>query len=136
MSRTFVYSLLKTDANSTSLGSLGDIGLKPDNIYGAGVDTPQGEVFLAIRFGAQGPGHGPSNKGLFTIWAYDRNSDYLRIDQMLKRCRELLDSVSAQKTTEGWITTIDWESESEDLADDVYRASARNATFAIVSSGR
>lgn len=134
MSRTTVYQVLSTDADSSAPGSLGDIGLKKDNIYVSGKDTPEGEVFLLIRFGVRRRGYGGSYPGEVVVWAYDRNNDYLRIDRILKRIRDILTAVEARKTPEGFITTIRWVSESEDLSDDVYRASARNTLFEMVSS--
>lgn len=136
MSRTFVYQTLVTDANSGDPESLGGVGITPASIYASGVDTPRGDTFLVVRFGSVGRGQSVSFRGEFTIWVYDKNNDYLRIDRIIKRCRYLLESIEAQKTLEGWITSISWSGSSDDLHDDVYRAHVRNAAFAIVSSGR
>jgi hypothetical protein len=136
MSRTYIYQILKQDANSTATGTLGYIGLSPANVYTAGVDSPKGDVFVTVRFDESSPGFGGSNRTNIRVWAYDRDRDFLRIERMLKRIRTLLESVEATKTTEGWITTIKWTGDSPDLHDDIYRASARNSEFTLVDSGR
>lgn len=136
MSRTFLYSVIKQDSLSTAPGTLGTLGLQADNIYVAGMDTPKGDVFLTLRFGEMRRGFGASNRASAVVWAYDRDKDYLRIERMLFRVRELFEAVEAQKTAEGWITCIRWEGDSEDLADDVFRASARNSSFTVIDSGR
>lgn len=136
MSRTTIYQLLTQDAHSSAPDSLGGIGLHPEHIYAAGLDTPHGDVFVTIRFSTSSPGVGASKRTQFTVWAYDRDRDYLRIEAMLKRARYLLEGLEAVRTAEGWITTVEWTGDSEDLNDDIYKASARNSTFMMVDSGR
>jgi hypothetical protein len=136
VSRTKIYGILKQDASATSAGTLGAIGLAPGHIYAGGVDSPQGELFVTIVFGDSQPGFGDVLRTNVTIWAYDRDRDYLRIEAILKRIRLLFESLDAAQTTEGWITSIRWTGDSGDLSDDVYRARARNADFMMVDSGR
>jgi len=136
MSRAKLYQILQTDAASAVSGALGAIGLKRENIYLTGIDSPHGEVFLIIKFGEMTRGMGPVNRSNVTVWAYDKDRDYQRIDQMLKRIRVLFEAVEATQTDTGWITTIRWTGDSEDLFDDVYRASARNSAYQMTDSGR
>lgn len=136
MSRTKLYQVLKQDATANSPGTLGAIGLHPDHIYAAGVDSPDGDLFVTIVFGNSDVGIGASKRTAVTVWVYDRDRDYLRIEAALKRIRALFEGVEAAKTVEGWITTIRWTGDSGDLADDVYRARVRNSDFIMVDSGR
>lgn len=137
MSRTYLYQALVQDANSVVSGSLGDLGIKGGNVYAGEVDSPEGDAFLILRFGPVSPGIGPVNIGPAFVWAYRRDSaDYLELDVVLKRIRDLFTAIEAQATAEGWITEIVWLGDSDDFSDDVYHAVARNASFTIVASGR
>ena len=136
MSRTFLYQTLADDADSVAAGTLGAIGLKSANIYTSGIDSPAGDVFLIIKFGGAEPGMAAVNRTNVTIWAYDKDKDYLRIERMLKRIRQVFESIEAQQTAEGWITAIEWTGDGDDLYDDVYRASTRNTAFRVTDSGR
>lgn len=136
MSRTYLYQKLVTDAQSIAAGTLGAIGLKAASVYASGIDTPEGELFIIIKFGDMQRGMAAVSRTNVTIWVYDRNKDYLRIEQILKRIRQMFESVEAQATAEGWITSIEWTGDSEDLVDDVYRASTRNSAFRVTDSGR
>lgn len=137
MSRISLYQVLVQDANSVASGSLGDLGIKEDFIYAGEVDTPEGDAFLILRFGPVSPGVYPVTTGPAFVWAYRRDSaDYLDIDAVLKRVRELFTSLEAHETPEGWILEIHWTGDSDDFADDVYHAIARSASFTVVASGR
>lgn len=136
MSRTTIYQLIRQDSSNSAPDALGGIGLLPENVYAAGIDTPRGELFVTIRFGLSDPGMGASKRTQVTVWAYDRDRDYLRIEAMLKRVRILLEGLEAARTAEGWITSVEWSGDSEDLYDDIYKASARNSTFMMIDSGR
>lgn len=136
MSRTTIYQLIRQDAHFSAPGSLGGIGLEPEHVYAAGVDTPHGDVFVTIRFGTSDPGMGASKRTQVTVWAYDRDRDYLRVEAILRRIRILLEGLEAYRTAEGWITSIKWTGDSEDLNDDIYKASARNSSFTMIDSGR
>lgn len=136
MSRSYIYQLLKTDAHSTAPGSLGLIGLDPDNIYAAGVDEPRGRRFLIMRYGERTPGVGLSNRTELVVWAYDRDKDHDYVEAMLVRVRTLLEGIEAQQTAEGWITSIQWTGNSPDLFDDAYRAVGINSGYQVIASGR
>lgn len=135
MSRVYLYQLLKEDAQSTDPGTLGDVGAKP-NLYAGEVDTPEGDTFLILRFGSITPGVDPVTSSALAVWAYDNSKDYTRIDNMLKRVRTLLEQTEAQKTSTGWITCIDWEGDSDDLADDTYHRITKNSSYTLIDSGR
>ena len=136
MSRASLYQLLYVDASNASAGTLGAIGLLPGSIYTTGVDTPKGDTFLIIKFDDMRRGMGASNRTNVTIWVYDTNKDYRRIEQMLRRIRQLFEGTEATQTDTGWITAIRWTGDGADLFDDVYRASVRNSAFQMIDSGR
>jgi hypothetical protein len=136
MSRSFLYEAIRTDSFSPAPGALGDLGLDPDNIYAGDVDEPRGRKFLVLRYGPMTRGIGPSNRLELIVWAYDRDKDHDAVEALLTRVRTVLESIEAQKTTEGWITTVTWTGNSGDLYDDAYRAVGINSGYQVIASGR
>jgi hypothetical protein len=137
MSRTYLYQALVADAVSIAPGSLGDLGLNPGHIYTGEIDSPEGDLFLVLRFGETTPEIAPVNSGSTIVWAYERQSgDYLRLDKVLKRVRTMFIGIEAQKTNEGWITEVRWLGDSGDLADDIFHAITKNSSYNVIASGR
>lgn len=139
MSRTYIYSLLRQDAESSDSNSLGSLGFHPGDIYAAeAADDIKVESFpfIVMRWGTIAKGIGPSRRQLLDIWVHDRERDYQRIDDALKRVEKVFASVVAADAKEGWITQIDWQGSSPDLRDDGYDTITRNSTFMVIGSTR
>jgi hypothetical protein len=136
VSRSYIYQLLKTDAHSTAPGSLGVLGVEPAHIYAGDTDEPRGRQFIILRYGPLVRGISQSNRVELVVWAYDRDKDHDAVEVVQKRVREILEVVEAQKTAEGWITTIVWTGNSPDLYDDAYRAVGINSGYQVIASGR
>jgi len=139
VSRTYIYSLLREDAGSSDQDSLGSLGLHPDDIYAAeAADDIKIDrfPFMVMRWGNISKGIGPSRRQLLDVWVHDRERDYQRIDNLLKRVESVFSSVVASDAKEGWITQIDWQGSSPDLRDDGYDTITRNSTFMVIASTR
>lgn len=137
MSRTLVYQILHADALLTTAGSLGALGVLPTAIGAAeSVDSPKSHPFLTMRWGTLSKGVGATHVQFVDIWAHNKDRDYLLIDTILERVKDLLENVEAAQAPEGWITRIEWQSGSSDLRDDGYDTVTRNSTFKVVGSTR
>lgn len=142
--REYVYNLITTDS------VLNDLGITADSTFlSHTVDTPQIRPLCILRWGSHSPGittsqqgvgisRFPIGQGLLTIWVHeDRNvGDFARIDQSLKRLRDVLTNVEGVNVGAGdeWIHTIVWEGDSDDLDDDDMRTITRNAQFRLTGS--
>lgn len=131
--RSFVFSLLTTD---TTLNSL---GIDANSVFTThGVDTPQVRPMLILRWGITENvlNHSPMGARSLQVWAHDEPGDYERIDQILRRVRTLLTTVSAENagSPDEWVSEIRWERFSDDLSDEDAVTIARNSDFTITGS--
>lgn len=139
MSRTYLQSVLSADAALMTIGALGSMGLTPERVCAAeSADDIKvsGFPFVTHRWGPITKGVGGSVRQSVDIWAYDRNHDYTRIDNILLRVKSLLAAVTAVRAMEGYVTQIDYEGSSPDLRDDGYEAITRNSSFTVIASTR
>lgn len=116
---------------------LNGMGINTDTVYGGQmtVDSPEAQKFVVLRWGQTevGPGRRPG-KGCvenLAIWAYNRQTDYGPILDILARCRVVLDGIVASNG----IIQVDFQGSSEDLWDDVWRAITRNHSYRIPTGG-
>lgn len=136
--REYLATLLNSDTVPTV--GLRARGLPADAVYSAeNVDTPpQAGVapFIVMRLtdnSVQFRG-APSQPQNVDIWCYDRKGDFRRIDGMLRRIRDLLESLQGVATPVGWITQIDWLRNGPDGYDDVWESIVRTASYRVVGS--
>lgn len=109
--------------------------VSPDNSQPFSVERWE-DVTGTSAFGASSFQGNPVRQQGLTIWVYDAPGDYTRIDKIVRRIREILTDVVAERADDGWITQIDWAGDSGDLYDDIYSAIARTSSFSVISSGR
>jgi len=115
---------------------LNSLGITRDSINSGDVDTPSQRPYIVFRWGETNPGVDVVRQRSLVVWVHDRPNDYDRIDQIIKRIRDVLTSIAAQRTDTGWISSIDWTLDSGDLSDDISRTIIRTSTFNIVGSGQ
>lgn len=125
--RAAVQALLEGDAGLQSLG----VGA----VYPAdSVDTPQEECFLVIRWQPSTWAFPGKATDAFTVWAHDRQHDYGRIQDVLRRVKEIFDGVYHVHGADGWtLTQADWRGEGPDVTDQGYDTRTRYADFQAVS---
>lgn len=131
MSRAALYTLLSGDSQ------LASIGLKQTWAYQA-VDTPKEDEkpFIVIHWdeASPGPAKGARGGGYVTLWVYDTPADYVRITNMIERCKTILSDITGVTGSDGWVLTrAMYSGESGDLYDDVYGCILRTVTFEVGS---
>lgn len=122
--RAALYSLLK-----------GDVELALEEVYPTNsLDTVPENFFAIIQWGSTTPAFGTVGTDRVTIWIHDRQRDYGRINQALKRLAELLTGTVHREGTDGvTLSTSEWNGESQDLFDSGYGTITRYAEFTVVS---
>jgi hypothetical protein len=137
MSRIFVNQIIVADAQSTSPGTLGSMGLKAGSIFAAeAADDIKAYPFLTMRWGITQRGVADVSRQTFDVWCHDRDRDYLLIDAILKRIRSLLTSAGPGKAEADWVTQIDWQGDGPDAHDDGYDTVTRNSSYILIGSTR
>lgn len=138
--RALVFSLVADDTELNSLGYSGANGYSSH-----APDSPPGDVFWVLHWGPEIVGV-PAARGRakvtereVSLWAYDRQPTFDRINVVIKRWQALLDALEATKTgdgpNDGWVTATTWQGDSDDGFDDVYNAQLRSSSYTIVASG-
>lgn len=138
--RALVFSLVADDPELNSLGYSAANGYSSHS-----PDSPPGDVFWVLHWGPEIVGV-PAARGRakvtereVSLWAYDRQPNFDRINVVLKRWQALLDALEAMKTgdgaNDGWVTATTWQGDSDDGFDDVYNAQLRSSSYTIVASG-
>lgn len=138
--RAFLFNAVATDAELNSLGYT-----RANGYANHAPDSPPGDVFWVLRWGVETVGV-PAARGrakvtsrLATLWAYDRQPNFDRINPCIKRWQAMLDALEAAATgfepNDGWILSTYWEGDSEDAYDDVYTAQVRSSSYTIMASG-
>ena len=129
MSRAAVYSLTKNDP---IIGTL----IKDVQAFAA-VDTPRKaeRPFIVIKWGNTAPGAVRSRGPVpVTFWVYDTSRDYAVITAVIERLKAVMADAIHVVGEDGWtLSQAQWESESEDLYDDIYECIVRTVTFTIVT---
>lgn len=124
--RASVYSLLSDDTQLQGLCG---------RVYASGgVDTPPEQTFIILRWEPTESQFPAVRSDRLTVWAHDRNPDYSVIDDILQRCRELLESSIHRQGGDGWSMTLaEWEGEGPDAEDGGYNTLTRYAEYTVVS---
>lgn len=127
--RSLVAQAILTDAQLRTLG------VTEEALHAGDVDTPPTRPFVQLRWDETGVGIGAVDTRRLVVWAHDEPNDYERIDAILRRIRVVLTALEAVQTTHGWLTLVEWNGNSPDLADDGHGTITRNSTFTLVGSG-
>lgn len=128
--RKAVHHLLTTDATLVSL-------LPAEKWFARGAvkDSPSTPFAVLAWQGVTPNGRGRVGLPRLTIWVYEHRGSFTLIDQVLARCKEVLEEVAQYEYDGERIVQADWEGSSVDLFDDVYKANTRNSGFRVVGSG-
>lgn len=130
MSRAAVQALLEGDA------ALHALDLQASAIYGSSaLDTPPDEVFAVIKWEETVAAFGNRGGQSLVIWVYDRGTtDYVRLDKITRRLRELILGAEHLVGLDGMtLTCATWNGFSGDLFDDAWDAITKNVSFTVVS---
>src|SRR6185503_10982863 len=76
---------------------LNSLGITRDSINSGDVDTPSQRPYIVFRWGETNPGVDVVRQRSLVVWVHDRPNDYDRIDQIIKRIRDVLTSIAAQR---------------------------------------
>lgn len=115
---------------------LNSLGITRASIHSGDVDTPSERPYIVFRWGETNPGVDVVRQRSLVVWVHDRPNDYDLIDRIIKRIRDVLTGMIAQRTDTGWISSIDWTLDSGDLSDDISRTIIRTSTYNVVGSGQ
>lgn len=98
------------------------------------VDTPQEDLFIVIRWDPTTRAFGAVGSDRVQIWVHDTQRDYGRINDCLRRLKDLLPAQVHLEGADGYtLTTAEWNGEGPDLFDGGYNTVTRYADFTVVS---
>lgn len=129
--RNYIFDLIADDTQMISLGYTRN-GTFTSNDQ----DTPQIRPLTVIRWGITNPGMDTERIRSLQVWLHDQPADYTRIDAGLERVRELLENqrgVNAGATNK-WLSQVVWESDSDDLTDDIQNTITRYSIYSLIGS--
>lgn len=125
--RAALHTLLEGDVSLQTLGV--------QAVYSTNsVDTPKEGLFLVVRWDLTSAAFKNRGTDRFSIWAHDVRRDYGRINDVLRRLKDLIPAQIHLSGTDGYtLTTAKWLGEGPDLFDDGYNTCTRYADFQAVS---
>src|SRR6266511_702474 len=129
--RQYIARALWSDA------PLGTLGITKAGTYSGDVDSPIQRPYIVLRWQEATPGVGRSEtrqRGLI-IYVHDVYNDYTRIDAIVRRIREVFEAIAGARTESGWVTQVDWVTDSGDLSDDTSKTIMRTTAYNVVGSG-
>lgn len=129
--RNYVFDLIADDPQMITLGYTRD-GTFTSNDE----DTPQIRPLTIIQWGITNQGMDTERLRTLQVWLHDIPHDYTRVDAGLERVRELLTNqigVNASASNK-WLSQVIWESDSEDLIDDVQNTITRYSIYTLLGS--
>lgn len=127
--RTVIAQALMNDA------TLAGLGITSEGVYAGDVDTPQERPFIQLRWGQTTPGLDTVDNRVLVVWVHDRPGDYIAIDAIVRRIKDIFRSLEATQHASGWILKIEWVTDSDDLTDDGHGTITRTTTHNLVASG-
>lgn len=129
--RTYIAHALYSDTQLASLG------VTREGTYAGDVDSPTQRPYLVLRWldTSRGVGRSATKQRNLTIYVHDGYNDYTRIDAIVRRIRQVFESIAGARTATGWITQVDWLTDSGDLSDDTSRTIMRTTSYNVVGSG-
>jgi hypothetical protein len=114
---------------------LNGLGIVQTSLWSGDVDTPEPRPYMVLRWGDTSVGVGDSRQRTLVLWIHDKGNNYDRIDSILRRSRIIITDIHGARTDTGWITAIDWITDSGDLSDDTTQTILRTSAYNIVASG-
>jgi hypothetical protein len=111
------------------------LGITKDSVFSGDADTPESRPYIVQRWAETTIGVGDSRPRSLVLWFHDAGNNYDRVDAMLRRARDILTEIHGVRTDTGWITTIDWVTDSGDLSDQETHTILRTSTYTVVASG-
>jgi hypothetical protein len=127
--REAIHHVLTTDATL--------LGLLPAERWfarGAVEDSPKNPFAVLAWQGTVRTGRA-NHTGRLQLWVYQPRGSYDLIDSVLSRATEVLEELADFRRGGQHIAQVDFESDSVDLYDDMYRCNTRNAGYRVVGSG-
>lgn len=111
------------------------LGITQDSLWSGDVDTPVPRPYMVLRWQDTQVGVGDSRQRPLILWIHDKGNNYDRIDAIVRRSRDIMTEIHGARTDTGWITAIDWLTDSGDLSDDTTHTILRTSSYNIVASG-
>lgn len=113
-----------------------DTTLNVPTIVSGDADSIQERPFINLQWGENNTGLAHVTRRFLVVWFHDEPSDYARIDRMVARVRAVLTAIAGREAPEGgWVTAIEWVTDSGDLRDTDRNTILRTSTYVIVGSG-
>lgn len=132
--RKLVYEVLTASASLA-------LHIAADGWYEEGsiVDTPMQRPFVILKL--SGTPRGVRAVSTLEVWCYDERGDYSRIDDFLRALKAFFSTMSEQQRTRSDSSVVrlvlaDWQGDSADLYDDIFRCGTRYASWRLVGAGQ
>jgi hypothetical protein len=124
--RAALHSLIEDDPTL--------LGLGVETVYSSNaVDTPSEECFIVVRWDSTEAAFKTVGRDRCSIWVHDKNRDYGRINEALRRIKDLLTDTTHRVGADGWtLTTAEWNGEGPDLLDNGFNTVTRFSDFTVV----
>lgn len=138
--RELMYGLVSNDP------VLNGLHLNQSTLYANfGADSPQHDFFAVLRWGGEVTtltaqrGRLKVTERSCSLWVYDRQPTYDRINDAIKRWCEIMDALEARRTGDGtydgFISSTYWEGDGDDAYDDALERYTKSSTYTIIASG-
>jgi hypothetical protein len=111
------------------------LGMVPGAYFSGDADSIAARPYIVARYLDRSIGVGESRPQGVTFYVHDKPNDFTRINTLIFHIRRVLTNLGPKKTDTGWITQIDWLTDSGELSDDVTRTIVRQTSFTIIASG-
>jgi hypothetical protein len=122
--RNALFTLMKDDATLTSLGV--------EKVYQSNaVESPPEACFLVLRWEVRSRFLGDVGNTDITILANSRTPNYIKLDRILARVRELMLAINHRVVTDGVVTQASWQSDGPDGYDEGWRTHMKSSSFLV-----
>lgn len=106
---------------------------------GSVVDTPVQRPFVILKFGGTVRSVGKLTR--LEIWCYDDRGDYTKIDNFHRAVHSFFAAMTEQKRTRSDASVVrlvaaDWQGDSADLYDDIFRCNTRYSSWRLIGAGQ
>lgn len=112
------------------------LGVVPGMVQAGDMDSPEGRPFINLRWSVTTPGMGGVDFRQVVIWVHDEPGDFDRIDQIIRRIKDILSAMVGQPHAYGYLNQAEWLGDSEDLVDDGHGTITRTTSFRLVGTGQ
>lgn len=130
--RSWLINTLRNMSSVTELVPVSKI-VSSSAIGVAGLVQPE-PPFIVVRGQVMTPASFPSvaRQQRFLIWVHDRPGSWKLIESTLSEIRKNLESQPQNRGTD-WVCTAKWESDSDDLPDDMLGTITRYGSYLLTS---